>query len=165
MPFTPLKKGDNWQNISYSYTGINYNGKFPLYKGCMSEMRHKAFYSDKKLALVQDSFNLATDGVRDYYIILPNGKIIKDICCAEKVYVSGKRWGKRAFIFENIDIQNGDVITVFSEAAYTIGCYFKLKMEFNEKGESVSVGFDVENKVIEWLPITKANRVKEYYFD
>ena len=163
---TPLKKEDNWQNISYmSNTGMRYKSGLPLYLALMSNMTHKAFYSNKKLALLLNSFNIATDGIRDYYIILPNGKIIKDICCAENVYVSGKRWGRRAFIFENIDIQNGDVITVFSEANYTLGYYFKLKMDFNEKGESESVGYDVEHKVIEWLPLTKANRVKEYYFD
>ena len=127
-------------------------------------MTYKAFYSNKKLALSLNSFNIAMDTIRDYYITLPNGKIIKDICCAQKVYVSGKRWSSRAFIFENIHIQNGDVITVFSEAAYTLGYYFKLKMEFNEKGESQSTGYDVEYKVIEWLPIND-NRVQEYYFD
>ena len=162
---TPLKKEDNWQNISYGYTGLTYKEKFPLFHGIMSKMTYKAFYSNKKLALSLNSFNIAMDSIRDYYITLPNGKIIKDICWAQKVYVSGKRWSSRAFIFENIDIQNGDVITVFSEAAYTIGCYFKLKMLFNEKGESQSTGYDVEHKVIEWLPMTKANRVKEYYFD
>lgn len=163
---TPLKKEDNWQNISYmSNTGMRYKNGLPLYMGIMSNMTHKAFYSNKKLALSLNSSNIATVDIRDYYIILSNGKIIKDICCAENVYVFDKRWGRRAFIFENIDIQNGDVITVFSEADYTLGYYFKLKMNFNEKGESESVGYDVEYKVIEWLPKTKENRVKEYHFD
>lgn len=162
--FIPLKKEDNWQNISYGYTGYTYKQKFPYFQGIMSKMTYKAFYSNKKLALSLNSFNIAMDTIRDYYITLPNGKIIKDICCAQKVYVSGKRWSSRAFIFENIDIHNGDVITVFSEAAYTLGYYFKLKMNFNEKGESESVAYDVEHKVIEWLPIID-NRVQEYYFD
>lgn len=163
---TPLKKEDNWQNITYmSNTGARTWSGLPLYLGMMSKMTHKAFYSNKKLALSLNSFNIAMINIRDYYIILSNGKIIKDTCYAEKVYVSGKRWCSRAFIFENIDIQNGDVITVFSEADYTLGYYFKLKMDFNEKGESESVGYDVEHKVIEWLPYTDVNHIKEYHFD
>ena len=166
MRFTKLKKEDNWQHITYMpYTGMKYKGKFPVYMCSMSKMHHKAFYKDNKLALIQDSDIFAMDTVRDYYITLPNGQIIKDNCLARNVYVSNKLWGRGAFVFENIELHSGDVITVFSEAAYTIGCYFKLKMIFNEKGESESVGYDVEHKVIEWLPPTKENSIQEYYFD
>lgn len=164
--YAKLKKEDNWQHITYKpYTGLKYKGKFPVYLGEMSKMHHKAFYSNNKLALIQDSNVSALDTIRDYYITLPNGKIIKDSCFARKVYVSNKLWGRYAFVFENIDLQNGDVITVFSEAAYTIGCYFKLKMSFNEKGESESVGYEVDTKVIEWLPPTRDNIIDDYYFN
>ena len=166
MYFTKLKKEDNWQHITYMpNTGLWYNGKFPVYIGSMSKLHHKAIYKDNKLALMQVSHILAWDTVRDYYITLPNGQIIKDVCFAESVYVSNKLWGYSAFVFENIELHSGDVITVFSKAAYTIGCYFKLKMVFNEKGESESVGYDVEHKVIEWLPPTNENIIKEYHFD
>lgn len=166
MKYTKLKKEDNWQHITYmTNTGMTYKRKFPVYMGAMSKMRHKAFYKDNKLALIQDSNIFAMDGVRDYYIILPNGKVVKDFGYANKVYVSNKLWGRDAFVFENIELHSGDIITVFSEAAYTIGCYFKLKMLFNEKGESESVGYDVEHKVIEWLPPTKENIIQEYHFD
>ena len=164
MVYSKLKKEDNWQHITYMpYTGMKYKGKIPLYIGGMSKMQHKAFYSDNKLALIHNT--TARDTVRDYYITLPNGQIIKDICFARNVYVSNKLWGRGAFVFENIELHSGDVITVFSEAAYTIGCYFKLKMVFNEKGESQSVGYDVEHKVIEWLPPTNENRIQEYHFN
>ena len=166
MTMSKLKKEDNWQHISYMpSTGLTYKRKIPVYKGAMSKLHHKAFYSNNKLALIQDSNNYVMDTVRDYYIILPNGKIVKDNGFAKKVYVSNKLWGRGAFVFENIELHSGDVITVFSEAAYTIGCYFKLKMEFNEKGESQSIGYDVEHKVIEWLPPAKENIIQEYYFD
>ena len=166
MIFTKLKKEDNWQHITYmAYPGTLYKRKIPLYIGAMSKMHHKAFYRDNKLALIQDSNIFAMDTVRDYYITLPNGQIIKDICFARNVYVSNKLWGSYAFVFENIELHSGDVITVFSEAAYTIGCYFKLKLEFNEKGESESVGYDVEHKVIEWLPPIKDNVIADYYFN
>lgn len=163
MRYTKLKKEDNWQHITYmTNTGMFYKGKIPIYVGVMSKMQHKAFYKDNKLVL----FNIAgMDGVRDYYITLPNGKTIKDTCFARKVYISNKLWGRGAFVFENIELHSGDIITVFSEAAYTIGCYFKLKMEFNEKGESESTGYDVEVKVIEWLPTTNENKIQEYHFD
>ena len=163
MNYTKLKKEDNWQHITYMpNTGLTYKRKFPVYVGVMSKMNHKAFYKDNKLALIQVS---AMDTVRDYYITLPNGQIIKDIAFARNVYVSNKLWGRGAFVFENIELHSGDVITVFSEAAYTIGCYFKLKMVFNEKGESQCTGYDVEHKVIEWLPPTNENRIQEYRFD
>ena len=163
MAYSKLKKEDNWQHITYMpNTGLTYKRKFPVYVGAMSKMRHKAFYKDNKLALIHYS-NM--DTVRDYYIILPNGKIVKDFGFANKVFVSNKLWGRNAFVFENIELHSGDVITVFSEAAYTIGCYFKLKMDFNEKGESESTGYDVEHKVIEWLPPTKENIIQEYRFD
>ena len=166
MRYSKLKKEDNWQHITYMpNTGMKYNGKFPVYIAAMSKMHHKAFYKDNKLALIQDSNILAMDSVRDYYITLPNGQIIKDIGFARNVYVSNKLWGRYAFVFENIELHSGDVITVFSEAAYTIGCYFKLKMVFNEKGESESVGYDVEHKVIEWLPLNYEKNIQEYHFD
>ena len=166
MTMSKLKKEDNWQHITYMpNTGLTFRRKIPIYKGAMSKMHHKAFYKDNKLALIQDSNIYAMDTVRDYYIILPNGKIVKDFGFANKVYVSNKLWGRGAFVFENIELHSGDVITVFSEAAYTIGCYFKLKMLFNEKGESGSTAYDVEHKVIEWLPPTKENIIQEYYFD
>lgn len=166
MIYTKLKKEDNWQHITYMpNTGMTYKGKFPVYGGVMSKMHHKAFYKDNKLALFQDSNPIAMQTVRDYYITLPNGKTIKDTCLANKLYISNKLWGRYAFVFENIELHSGDVITVFSEAAYTIGCYFKLKMLFNEKGESGSTAYDVEHKVIEWLPPTKENIIQEYHFD
>lgn len=163
MNYTKLKKEDNWQHITYmANTGMRYNGKIPVYIGGMSKMHHKAIYRDNKLALIQVA-NM--DRVRDYYITLPNGQIIKDIGFARNVYVSNKLWGRGAFVFENIELHSGDVITVFSEAAYTIGCYFKLKMEFNEKGESEGTGYDVEVKVIEWLSPDRDNIIQEYHFD
>lgn len=163
MQYSKLKKEDNWQHITYMpNTGMLYKRKFPVYIGVMSKMRHKAFYRDNKLALYHIT---AMDTVRDYYITLPNGQIIKDTCFARNVYVSNKLWGRGVFVFENIELHSGDVITVFSEAAYTIGCYFKLKMVFNEKGESECIGYDVEHKVIEWLPPTNENRIQEYHFD
>lgn len=160
-----LKKEDNWQHITYMpYTGMMSYG-MPNYFGAMSPLNHKGFYSDNKLVLVHKTSPYALDAIRDYYITLPNGKIIKDDCFAIEVYVSNKLWATRGFVFENIELHSGDVITVFSEAAYTIGCYFKLKLEFNEKGECECSGYDAETKVIEWLPETEENRVKEYYFD
>lgn len=166
MTMSKLKKEDNWQHITYMpNTGLTFRRKIPIYKAAMSKLHHKALYSNNKLALIQDSNIYAMDRVRDYYIILPNGKIVKDFGYANKVYISNKLWGKGAFVFENIELHSGDIITVFSEAAYTIGCYFKLKLEFNEKGESESVGYDVEHKVIEWLPPTKENIIQEYHFD
>ena len=158
-----LKKEDNWQHITYMpYTGMMSYG-MPNYFGVMSSLIHKGFYSDNKLVLVHKTSPYAFDTMRDYYITLPNGKTIKDTCFAIKVYISNKLWGFRAFVFENIELHSGDVITVFSEAAYTIGCYFKLKMEFNQKGECECVGYDAETKVIEWLPSTDENTVEEYY--
>lgn len=163
MRYSKLKKEDNWQHITYMpNTGMTYKLKFPMYVGVMSKMHHKAFYKDNKLVLSNIG---GADGVRDYYITLPNGQIIKDIAFAKRVYVSNKYWGRGAFVFENIELHSGDIITVFSEAPYTIGCYFKLKMEFNEKGESQSVGYDVEHKVIEWLPPNNENIIQEYHFD
>ena len=168
MTYTKLRKEDNWQHITYrANTALTYKRKFPVYAGAMSKLQHKAFYRDNKLALIHDTkpFIFAMDTVRDYYITLPNGQIIKDNGYARNVYGSNKLWGRGAFVFENIELHSGDVITVFSEAAYTIGCYFKLKMEFNEKGESQSNGYDVEHKVIEWLPPTSDNVIQDYYFD
>ena len=166
MKYTKLKKEDNWQHITYmANTGMTYKRKFPVYMGAMSKLHHKAFYRDNKLALIQDSNIFAMDTVRDYYITLPNGQIIKDTGFARKVYASNKLWGRDGFVFENIELHSGDVISVFSEAAYTIGCYFKLKMEFNEKGECECSGYDAETKVIEWLQPTIENRIQEYHFD
>lgn len=166
IKYCKLKKEDNWQHITYMpNTGMTYKGKFPVYIGAMSKMHHKFLYSNNKLVLMQDSSFSATDGVRDYYITLPNGQVIKDICLARRVYVNNKYWGMYAFVFENIELHSGDVISVFSEAAYTIGCYFKLNMNFDEKGEGESVGYEVENKVIEWLPLTRENIIQEYHFD
>lgn len=166
MKYTKLKKEDNWQHITYmADTGMRYKRNFPVYMGAMSKLNHKAFYRDNKLALIQDSNIFAMDTVIDYYVTLPNGQIIKDIGFARKVYVSNKLWGRGAFVFENIELHSGDVITVFSEAAYTIGCNFKLKMVFNEKGESQCTGYDVEHKVIEWLPPDNKNIIQEYHFD
>ena len=158
-----LKKEDNWQHITYMpSTGVRAYG-MPNYLGVMSPLIHKGFYSDNKLVLVHKTSPYALDNIRDYYITLPNGETIKDTCFAKKVYISNKLWDRYGFVFENIELHSGDVISVFSEAAYTIGCYFKLKLEFNAKGECQCSGYDAETKVIEWLPPTGENTVKEYY--
>ena len=158
-----LKKEDNWQHITYMpSTGLRAY-RMPNYLGVMSPLIHKCFYSDNKLVLVHKTSPYALDNIRDYYITLPNGETIKDTCFAKKVYISNKLWDRYGFVFENIELHSGDVITVFSEAAYTIGCYFKLKMVFNEKGECQCSGYDAETKVIEWLPPTGENTVEEYY--
>ena len=165
LAYTKLKKEDNWQHITYMPdTGMGYHG-MPNYFGAMSALIHKGFYSDNKLVLSHKKINSGLPLIRHYYITLPNGKTIKDTCFALNVYVSNKIWGGNAFVFENIELHSGDVITVFSEAAYTIGCYFKLKLEFNEKGECECSGYDAETKVIEWLPPTNENRIQEYHFD
>ena len=123
-----LKKEDNWQHITYMpNTGVRAY-RMPNYLGVMSPLIHKGFYSDNKLVLVHKTSPFALDNIRDYYITLPNGETIKDTCFAKKVYISNKLWDRYGFVFENIELHSGDVISVFSEAAYTIGCYFKLKL-------------------------------------
>ena len=145
-------------------TGMRAYG-MPNYLGVMSALIHKGLYSNNKLALIHKNITSVLDLVRHYYITLPNGKTIKDTYFAKKVYISNKLWDRYAFVFENIELHSGDVITVFSEAAYTIGCYFKLKIEFNEKGEFKCSGYDAETKVIEWLQPTGENTIEEYHFD
>ena len=163
FPFTTLADYIDYKHISYgSFKGLElYNGIKAVYCYYIDFMA-KWFYANNVFALSEIASVFGSQAITAYLSV--NGsEEIETLGRCNNLYYEGNRKANSALIFENVELNDKDKITVRFENAFTLGYSVTWEFSINDNGSGRGKPISYQATVIPWQDNVGVNRIGDYY--
>lgn len=122
------------------------------------------FYANNTLALSNVAGYFGSQ-VITAYLSVNGSEEIETLGLCTKLFYKGNRKANNALIFENVELNDKDKITVRFENAFTLGYSVTWEFSINNNGNGMGKPISYQATVIPWQDNIGIKRIGDYYIE
>ena len=163
FPFTALADYIDYKHISYgSFKGLElYNGIKAVYCYYI-DFTAKWFYANNVFALSGIVGGFGSQTITAYLSVNGSNEI-ETIGFCNRLFYNNQQKLNGALVFENVELNDKDKITVRFENAFTLGYSVTWEFSINNNGNGMGKPISYKATVIPWQDNVGIKRIGDYY--
>ena len=163
FPFTALADYIDYKHISYgSFKGLElYNGIKAVYS-FYADFMAKWFYANNVFALDGIAGVFGSQAITAYLSVNGSNEI-ETIGRCKRLFYNNQQKLTSSLVFENVELNNKDKITVRFENAFTLGYSVTWEFSINSNGYGSGKPMSYQASVIPWQDNVGVKQIGDYY--